>query len=721
MRTPKLSSLQTTRSGALALLVLSALSSGASCSPSGPAAARYVLSDGTVVAVDSTGAFTLTGSDGHALIGTAPGAVPIARAYGQTVQMVQGFYTFRRRDEVETEFSTYEGSALAADRVTLRFASASGAHSIITIAVGTPNVTTSIRLETEGVAHEDELSYALPLACDSASSFAGFGAQYNQTDQRGEAFPLWVEEQGLGRAAPRAQPLIGGEHTTYFPMPWWLDWRGFGVLVETSARVNVDLCDSEANVAWVEVEHRDPLATNEQDALSVLVFHGPTPTDVLRTLGDHVGRPAMPPDWAFSPWIGMQGGREAVLAEVQALEDAEVPFSAVWVQDWVGGRIILGDIYDLYYRWVPDETLYPNLSGLVSDLHARRTQNPNGIRFLAYANSFVAQGLEHFDAMAAEGLLPTRDGMPYTFPIVVSNGSVADFTNPATYVYVQRYLREMVTRYGFDGWMVDFGEWLPPDATLHEGDAQLVHNEYPRLWHHANRQVFDELRPDGDWVTFSRSGWTGDQREQQIVWIGDQEANFGATDGLPSVVPALLNLGLSGTPLVTHDIAGYSGGPSTKELYLRWTELGAFTTFMRTHEGLAARANWNWDRDAETTAHFRRFARIHEALAPEFIALSEEAHRTSLPPLRHLALVFPEDALSREVSDEFMVGATLLVAPVVTDGARTREVYLPPGTWFHVWTGTTYEGGQRVSIDAPIGSPPVFSLGRDRPDLRAIE
>ncbi len=703
------------------LVSTGALALGAiSCGPSAPAPARYVLSDGTVVAVDSTGTIALSTADGHALGGTAPGSFPLARAFAQRVTMLQGFYTFRRSDVVDTRFDTFEGSTLESDRVTLRFAGAGGARATVVVAVETAGVATSLELAVEGVAPgAGELSYALPFACDEDASFVGFGGQYNQTDQRGESFPLWVQEQGLGRTGRGL--ITGDEHTVYYPMPWWLDWRGFGVLIDTTARVDVDLCASETDVAWIEVEHRDPAATTEQRSLRALVLHGPTPRDLVGQLGDRTGRPPVPPAWAFSPWIGMQGGRDAVLAEVQALEDAEVPFSAVWVQDWIGGRIIIGDIYDLNYRWVADETQYPDLEGLVSDLHARSIGGRDGVRFLAYANSFVIEGLDHFDEMAAMGLLPTQDGMPYAFPITVARGSVADFTNPATYDYVNGYLREMVSRYGFDGWMADFGEWLPPDATIFAGDAALVHNDYPRLWHHASREVFDELRPDGDWVVFSRSGWTGDQREQQIVWIGDQEADFLPTDGLPTVVPAMLNLGLSATPLVTHDIAGYSGGPSTKELYLRWTELGAFTTFMRTHEGLSARANWNWDSDAETTAHFRRFARIHEALVPELIALAEEAHTTSLPPLRHLALVFPDDVASRAVSDEFLIGDTLLVAPVLVDGARTRELYLPPGTWFHVWTGTSYEGGRTITVDAPIGSPPVFSLGVDRPELRAIE
>jgi alpha-glucosidase (family GH31 glycosyl hydrolase) len=173
-------------------------------------------------------------------------------------------------------------------------------------------------------------------------------------------------------------------------------------------------------------------------------------------------------------------------------------------------------------------------------------------------------------------------------------------------------------------------------------------------------------------------------------------------------------------PFVTHDIAGYSGGPSTKELYFRWTELGAFTPIMRTHDGLKRDLNWRWNTDAETTAHFRRFARIHEALAPEFRALADEAAVSSTPMIRHLAYEFPDDVPSRAIDDEYMLGSSLLVAPVVEGGAVSRSVYLPPGRWFDVWTGTGYDGGATITVDAPLGSPPVFSKDADRADLRAI-
>jgi alpha-glucosidase (family GH31 glycosyl hydrolase) len=86
--------------------------------------------------------------------------------------------------------------------------------------------------------------------------------------------------------------------------------------------------------------------------------------------------------------------------------------------------------------------------------------------------------------------------------------------------------------------------------------------------------------------------------------------------------------------------------------------------------------------------------------------------------LRALALVFPEDPGSRSVRDQMLLGDALLVAPVVTEGTTSRSVHLPPGTWFHVWTGERFEGPRTLDVACPIGSPPVFSRGVDRPDLR---
>lgn len=583
---------------------------------------------------------------------------------------------------------------------------------------------TAFRLELLGETAE-VTSVAVPVLCESDATFHGFGEQYNATNQRGEAFGLFVSEQGIGREPGGFFPVAGNDHTTYFPMPYWLDARGHGVLFTTDQRVNVSLCvpdedgDAEgvdfedSGVAFVEVVTAEPIEW--------VVFHGPTPLDVVRQLGDVVGRPAPMPEWAFGTWIASQGGQASIEQEVADLAEHGVPWSALWVQDWTGIRRNVDGGFGVEYRWEADEELYPTLREFIEDLHA------DGKKFLAYANPFVDPSLpNHFDAMDAAGLL-VRDPMGASYRFTAPNSPTLmaghpDLTNPAAVAYVQDALRAMVDDFGIDGWMHDFSEWNPLDAVMSDGSDPIgYHNRYPIEWQRMAREVLDEARPDGDYAFFARAGWTGVQGVAQIHWVGDQEATWSEHDGLPTVVPALLNLGLSGQPNVTHDVAGFSGGPSDQELFQRWTELGAFTPIFRTHDGNKKMENWTWSSNAETIAHFRRFARVHQALAPLFRELADESQRTGAPILRHPMLVFPEDRASWDVSHEMMIGDALYVAPVIEPGATTRTLYLPPGTWFHVWTGESYEGGQEITVDAPIGSPPVFSRGEDRADLRAIE
>jgi alpha-glucosidase len=665
----------------------------------------FTLEDGTRVSIDDEGTIALFRADDSALTTTH---APALRTFSRSARMTLGMYTVTRRDE-STHPLFFSRASAEADGVHARYVDPRGGELVMVVRVGVANERTSISVEPAGTTHD---AVVLSFGCDAEASFLGFGEQYDALDHRGERLELFSSEQGIGRVPGRPRsPTNGDRHTTYFPMPYWLDLRGHGVLLDADARMQADLCAAEASRASVEVETRD--------AFAIEVLHGPSPMRVIEELGDLVGRPARPPAWAFSPWIGIQGGRAAVLAERDRLRAERIPFSALWAQDWSGRREFTPGRFGVDYRWVPDETLYPDLAGMVDELHA------DGVRFLAYANPFVVTTNLHFTPMAEAGLLIADDtDAPYTFTSVFTMASIPDFSRPETYAYVEGFLRTMTRAeagggLGIDGWMADFGEWIPPDARFADGrDGMQAHAGYPRSWHRASREAFDAERPDGDWVMFTRSGWTRSHDTVQIVWVGDQEADFSEHDGLPTVLPAMLSLGLSGIPFVTHDVAGFSGGPSTKELFQRWTELGAFTPIFRTHEGLMRTANWRWSSDAETTTHFRRFARIHELLAPELAALADEAATTSRPMLRALALVFPDDPGSRAVIDEMLLGDTLLVAPVVTEGTTRRSVYLPPGTWFHVWSGERFEGARTIEVDCPIGSPPVFSRDVDRPDLR---
>jgi alpha-glucosidase len=649
--------------------------------------------------VEEDGAFRLT-VDGVTTF-ESPGPLEIRR-FEEAFETSLGMWRFSRDDEETIRF----GELLSAD----------ARDGVAAIQLRAPNGALgnlSVRKEAESVhfsfsTQAAQSSMVLPITCDPDGSFHGFGEQYNATEQTGEAFSLFVSEQGFGRDG-ESWFFSGDSHTTYFPMPWYLDARGFGVLVETDYRVEAEICSSDPDRAELEV-------VGDSD-LEWRVFLGPTPKDVIRQLGDEVGRPTAPPDWAFLPWMCAQGGPDSVLARLAAMQAADIPVGALWIQDWTGARENAGGGYGVQYQWKSDETLYPDLAGFVQALHDQ------DIRVLGYVNPFVDPALDHWEEMEAAGLLPldAETGEVSTFIGPRGSMTTADLSNPATRDYIVDFLRAAVRDIGLDGWMADFAEWLPVDAEIHDGDAAAVHNRYPELWQSITRQVMEAERPDGDWLMYARSGWTGVQAQAQVHWVGDQEADWSETDGLPTVVPAMINLGLSGQPFATHDIAGFSGGPSTKELYMRWTELGAFSPFMRTHDGNDRENNHRWDSDEETTAHFSRMARIHEALAAERIELAAEAEESGLPMVRHLLLEYPEDREAWQVHDQYLLGSDLLVAPVLKEGSTMRRLYLPEGEWYGLWTGEHYSGPGWVEVSAALGAPPVFSRNADRTDLRSIE
>jgi alpha-glucosidase len=647
---------------------------------------------------------------------------PIARNFTERPVGI-GAISFERTAELPDALLV-RSVANEGPRAAVEYASASTARTATLTAVALSDEVSEFQLELVGPAAD---SIAVGIRCDELGTFHGFGEQYNATNQRGEAFELLVNEQGHGRDGSLGVS-VGDEHTTYFPMPYYIDARGFGALFDTDRRVDVDLCASDEDIAWIEVISGAPVQWR--------VFHGPTGLDVIRQLGELVGRPTEPPAWAYNLWMASQGGTNNLLNEEVALRAADIPVAAFWVQDWSGIRGNPDGGSGVQYVWGPDESLYPGFDAMVFDLHEA------GYRFLVYVNPFIvspdsvameddpARFTPRFDEMDDLGLLlENQDGETFielAVPNFPQSDAHPDFSNPETLDYISESLKEIVREYDVDGWMADFGEWVPINSVPQDGsDPIACRNTFPIDWQRATREAMEDVRGN-DWAMIARSGFTNVQGVAQIHWVGDQETNWGELDGLPTVVPAMLNLGLAGQPFVTHDIAGFAsprGGdqPSTKELFQRWTELGAFTPVMRTHDGADKVNNWRWNKDEGTTSHFRKFVYVHCALMNDFMMLGAEAETTGAPILRHLMLVFPEDRETWDISDQFMIGDSLLVAPVTEEGATSRSVYFPAGTWYNVWTGEPVTGGQRTTVDAVIGSPPVYSRGGDRDDLRGWE
>jgi sulfoquinovosidase len=552
------------------------------------------------------------------------------------------------------------------------------------------------------IANGNWRALTLRFAMQDDDRFWGFGEQYNFIEMRGKRVPIWVQEQGLNRLPYPFLPPFGGKLDSYFPMPYFMDpVAGKGLLLNNVAFSRFDLGSVNPTQWSIEVWNGD--------AAEGVLFAGPQPKDIITQLTATVGRPkTAPPHWAFDGvWIAAQGGTQTVAQRVQTALDAGIPISAVWAQDWLGLRDFGLSNFGVKYRWIHDEELYPDLAEFIAELA------DEGVRFLGYFNPFVAGDYEHFNEMRAAGYLIKRpDGTPYVTPISTFTASQVDLTNPDAVAYFKGYARK-ATELGMRGWMCDFGEWLPFDAVLHQGKASKFHNQYPTAWHRINREVLEEAYPDGDFAIFTRSGFARDHEVAQVVWAGDQEATWHPNDGFPTVVKAGLTLGLAGIPFFTHDVGGFSGGPREKELLWRWTELGAFTPVMRTHDGLQKLTNHHFDSAPDTLAMFTKFSLIHAALYPYFSGLIEEAMATGLPMVRHTVLVDPEWKPAIEAHGQWMLGDDLLIAPVVEKGAHSVEVYLPKGVWEHVFTGQIVDGRQKLTVEAPLSQPAAFArVGR---------
>ncbi|MDP3277895.1 MAG: glycoside hydrolase family 31 protein [Deltaproteobacteria bacterium] len=659
--------------------------------------------DDLVVSASSDGAFDLR-VNARSLLASRGGPVA-ARSYTEIIEALLGSWTFRRGNVREQRPRT--GATLARDGNAIVLQTRSEDASVSTLRFErTSPAEVTVRASIRASAPFQ--SMVMRFACTEESHFLGFGEQYNALDHRGRKFSLFVTEQGIGRDPTRQHLFSGNPTTTYFPVPFFIDPRGFALAVDTDTRVEADLC------ATVADEYA--LTTDETTETVLRLFVGPTIVDVMRDWTTLQGRTSAPPAWAVDGvWLASQGGTDNARSVATRALAANIPVAAIWSQDWVGRREFGMGNTGVRYRWAWDESYYPGLPTLIRDLHAMN------IRFFGYMNPFIVPEQDLWADAVARGYVPLDSaGRPYVFTISVLEGTVVDLTNPAAVSWYQGFVRSARTL-GLDGWMQDFGEWLPIDARLSDGrDARRFHNQYPAAWQRAAREELEREAPSRDWVLLSRSGWLRTSRVSQVVWAGDQEANFSPWDGLPTVIPAMISLGLSGVGYVTHDIAGFSGGPSTAELYQRWTELGAFTPIMRTHEGLRRAENWNWDRDASTTAHFSRFARIHQLLAPRIRELGAEHARTGMPIVRALPLQFPTDTRTYTILDEYLLGDDLLVAPVVQMGQTQRTVYLPQGTWFDVWDPSQrYVGPIEITAQAPLGRPPVFST-RMRTDLAMV-
>ena len=533
----------------------------------------------------------------------------------------------------------------------------------------------------------------------------GCGEQFTELNLRGKNVNVWVAEHinALQTAKKIAKQVLGVRNTqkkqrfsnyeTYYSEPTFLSSRKYFFHSSSTARCEFDFTNS----AYHEIK-MDSIAP-------FYIGIGETFEDVLTNLTALLGRQPQLPDWVFDGSIlGIQGGTQTMLTKVNKCLKAKTAVNGVWIQDWEGRRVTaVGK--QLQWNWQWDSELYPNLDKEIKNL------NEIGIKVLGYINPFLAVEKPLYKEAHDKGYcVKNKAGDDYYVTITTFPAAMVDLTNRNAYEWIKGIIKKNLIDFGFSGWMADFGEYLPTDCVLASGeDPELVHNTWPALWAKANREAVEEAGKLGEIMFFTRAGFTDTKKYSTMMWNGDNHVDYSIDFGIPSVIPAMLSLSCCGFGLSHSDIGGYTtimNLSRTPELFMRWCEMNAFSPLMRSHEGLNPDANAQFDYNEEVLNHHAKMSRIHKALKPYLKACDKENAELGIPIVRPLFFYYDEEKAYNEAY-EYLLGRNILVAPVISEGATTRDVYFPNDTWVHIWSGEEFTKGI-FEVNAPIGEPPVF-------------
>lgn len=495
-------------------------------------------------------------------------------------------------------------------------------------------------------------------------------------------------------------------------IPFTLSNRGYGFLWHNPALGRAEF--GRTLTRWTaETTHQ----------LDYWVTAGDTPAEIMSHYADATGHAPMLPEWASGFWQSKlrYKTQEELLDVAREYRRRELPLSVIVIDFFHWPR--MGDFCFESESWPNPEEMLNELAdmGVKAMVSIWPSFNMNSRNFEEFdQNGFIVQ---------------TDSGAPATNRFIDNQqeGHVYlhfyDPTNPDARQLFWNKIRETYYKQGFRVFWVDCCEpqldrQVYENMRFHLGSAKEVGCLYPLL---QAKTFHDGMTAAGEDELFllCRSAWAGSQRYGTAVWSGDIKSTFEVLDGQ---VRAGLNMAVSGIPWWTTDIGGFhSGDPSKayfRELIVRWFQYGIFCPLFRLHgvrepvidhkQGGQPNEVWSFGEKAYEIIKDLMFLR--ERLRPYVMEGMREASENGTPLMRPLFFEFPDDNQCWELDDQFMFGSEILVAPVATEGATSRDVYLPAGAnWTNAWTGAEHTGGMNITADAPLERIPVFLKGNDNP------
>lgn len=495
----------------------------------------------------------------------------------------------------------------------------------------------------------------------------GCGESFTSLNKRGQKLVLWTDD-----ACGVESKLM------YKPIPFFLSSRGYGMFIHSTTPITLDFGHSFSGVNSMMVG---------DDELDLFVFLG-TPKEILDEYTKLTGKSPVPPLWSFGLWMSRctYNSENQVREVATKLRENRIPADVLhldtgWFEtDW-----------QCDYEFSP--TRFPTPRKMLGDLkdegfHVSCWQLPYFVPKNKLFPEIVAQNLVVRDG---KGNLPEED-------------AILDFSNPKTVAWYQEKLANLLNL-GVSAIKVDFGEAAPANGIYADGRTGFYeHNLYPLRYNKAVADI--TKKTTGDNVIWARSAWAGSQR-YPLHWGGDAEST---DDGMAAELRGGLSFGLSGFSFWSHDVGGFTAdsvAEMDKALFARWLAFGMLTSHSRCH-GDAPKEPWNYG--TEFMDKFRSIDELKYRLLPYVYAQAKDSSEHGLPMVRALFVEFPDDPGSWSVEDEYLFGASILVAPLLHQNETGRNVYLPPGAWTDYQTGKAYAGGWQ-KIEA--GKIPEIILIRD--------
>lgn len=516
----------------------------------------------------------------------------------------------------------------------------------------------------------------------------GLGERFTAFVKNGQVVEMWNEDGGTS------------SELAYKNIPFYLTNRGYGVFVNHPEKVSFEIASEKVERVQFSVPG---------ESLEYFVIYGPAPKEILERYTALTGRPALPPAWSFGLWLSTSFttdyDEKTVASFIDGMTERDIPlhvfhFDCFWMKEfhWT----------DL--QWNP--RFFPDPEGMLRRLKSR------GLHICVWINPYIAQRSSLFDESLQKGyLLRKPNGDIWQWDMWQAGMGIIDFTNPDACNWFAEKLRALL-KMGVDTFKTDFGERIPTDVVYHDGsDPYKMHSYYSYLYNKTVFELIQEERGKGNALVFARSATTGGQ-QFPVHWGGDSTATF---ESMAETLRGGLSLGLSGFGFWSHDIGGFEQN-SSADVYKRWTAFGLLSSHSRLHGSNSYRVPWHYDDEA--VAVLSKFTKLKCSLMPYLYRAALQAHKRGIPMLRAMILEFPNDPACDYLDLQYMLGDSLLVAPVFSHDGNI-SYYVPEGKWTNFLNGNVMEGPRWVhethdflSLPLLVRPNSVIPIGNrnDRPD-----